>query len=682
MPANHDSNTLLVVDDDEILAQVITRVLTQEGRQIVQANSVARALESAAKHPPRVALIDLCLPDGDGVKLGQQLQERYAGIRVLLMTAFPLRLQDSPELKKQFSSVLIKPLDVPALRSAVAHALEEGPSGQPAEPAEAANAELATRHTEAPTYVPLRSPSRDRGQVHGVPPSIHPMAQPKERTSLRSIVRVAGVLAIGAFVVGGLAVATGQVQPPWKGQGADKAPPPARQPLGVFLVPDRPHTLAVPEEVRRALGIRKGAKDVLAVAEEPKTSWPLVMSGSTALDPTRLMRIRARFAPSPSSAEVVAIARRAEDNPNQMSTGETVYREIRSGDEVKKGELLAVFRSVDVGNKKNDLIDAIYQLRLDEEILKNAETKAGAVPEVFLWTARRNVQGDINLVNRSVSTLKTWGISDEDIQAVRDAAERVKERGGKHDKERDELWARVEIRAPEDGIVIERNVALHEIVVDNTTNLFQIAKLDRLSVFANVPEDDLPALHALPTRKRTWTIETVGAGPIRGAIDDIGYLIDPNQHTAVVKGHIDNPTDPEQPGQYLLLGGQFIKATVPLDPPRDVVEVPIDAVVEDGHQSVVFVQAEPDKHPDYYTLRRVEVTHRLDKVAFIRSKSFAAGEQRMREEEELGVLPKEPLHAGERILRTAVGELKAALLDKEDAQPKEPKTRREGEKHE
>ena len=63
--------------------------------------------------------------------------------------------------------------------------------------------------------------------------------------------------------------------------------------------------------------------------------------------------------------------------------------------------------------RKNDLIDAIYQLKLDEEILKAAQTKLESVPAVFLWNAERNVQGDRNTVNRAVAMLQTWGISEE-----------------------------------------------------------------------------------------------------------------------------------------------------------------------------------------------------------------------------------------------------------------------------
>ena len=93
------------------------------------------------------------------------------------------------------------------------------------------------------------------------------------------------------------------------------------------------------------------------------------------------------------------------------------------------------------------------------------------------------------------------------------------------------------------------------------------------------------------------------------------------------------------------------------------VEVPSDAVVDDGQQCVVFVQTDAAKH--YYTMRRVELTQRFEKTVFVRSKPFTKAEQRTPEEEELGLLPKEPLRPGERILQTGVGELKAALLDKE-----------------
>jgi cobalt-zinc-cadmium efflux system membrane fusion protein len=462
-----------------------------------------------------------------------------------------------------------------------------------------------------------------------------------------------------------LAVAFGAVKLPWATPVAEKADPPEKEGLaGIKLVAG---SLLVPEDVRRSLGIRQGSVDQIAVAEKPTRPRPLVMPGSTALDPARLIRVRVRFTP----AEVVEIAK-INDPHSSPGNIPPLRRELQAGDPVKKGDLLAVLFSVDVGNKKNDLFDALSQLRLDEEVLKRAEVKSAAVPEVFILNARRNVQADINAVNRAENTLKTWAIPEEDIQAVRDEVQNVTSGQDGHAKEKDRLkqWARVELKAPDDGFLIEQNVALHETVVDNTTNLFQLAKVDPLIVLAAVPEDDLPALQDLKSQTRNfvgWTVRTVGTQPIAGLIDDIGYLIDPNQHTAVVRGHIPNR-------QGLLRAGQFVTATVELLPPKNVVEVPISAVVEDGKDSNVFVQTDPEKA--VYTMRRVQVTNRFDRTAYVRSVPMSKDEQRAAEADGHLLLPTEPLREGERVLTAGVLELKTALANmlSEAATAKGPQT--------
>jgi cobalt-zinc-cadmium efflux system membrane fusion protein len=634
MRCGQASPTVLVIEPDVVLGQILSKVLACPGRTVIHAVDPTQALDLTDQHGPRVVLLDGCLRGDTGSELTGKLLGRYSGLPVILLGTRAAESEHHAGARRSVR-VLPKPPDLQELRQAVDAALAK----------------------EALDAADLPIPS---------PPSVRPLAWAKEfRMSglLTKVLKTVCILVIIGAALTGFAMATGVVPVPWQDQAkAQSSPRSSAEELGVELVQGRTHTLTVPGDVRKALGIRKGNKDLLAVAQKPAQMRPLAMPGSTALDPTQLHRIRARFAPSPSSAEVVEIGKVPEDR-RQTGVIETIFREIRSGDRVKKGDLLAVFHSVDVGNKKNDLIDAIYQLELDEQILKQAEAKREAVPEVFLWNTRRNVQGDINAINRAVSTLETWGIPKEDIQAVRAEAEEVKKRQGKHDKAKDALWARVELRAPDDGVIIERNVALHEIVVDNTTNLFQIAKVDRLTVFAHVPEDDLPALEALPSDLRLWKVKTVGSDPIAGFIDDIGYIIDPNQHTAVVKGHIDN-----KDGK--LRAGQFISATVALQPPPDVVEVPVDAVVEDGQQCVVFVQADPEEHPDQFTMRRVQLTHRFDKTVFVRSKPFAKEEQPTTEEKELGILSREPLRPGERLIQSGVGELKAALLDKESAPEK------------
>jgi cobalt-zinc-cadmium efflux system membrane fusion protein len=85
--------------------------------------------------------------------------------------------------------------------------------------------------------------------------------------------------------------------------------------------------------------------------------------------------------------------------------------------------------------------------------------------------------------------------------------------------------------------------------------------------------------------------------------------------------------------------------------------------VEDGQQAIVFVQTDAKKQ--LYTMRRVEVTHRFEKTAFVRSRAEDIKKPLTREEAEQGLLPKAPLHKDERVLLRGAVELKAALQDKE-----------------
>jgi cobalt-zinc-cadmium efflux system membrane fusion protein len=422
-----------------------------------------------------------------------------------------------------------------------------------------------------------------------------------------------------------------------------------RSRLAVELAEDVPHTLIVPERVREALGIHESM-----VAEAPKQARPLVMPGSTALDPSRVMRVRTRF-----NAEVVEIAQ-VPDQEQAAVSGRTILREIRTGDHVKKGDVLAVVWSIDVGGRKSDLVDALVQLRLDEERLKEREKllMKGSIPEDTYNQTRRDVISDRNAKERAERTLLTWNIPEREIKEVYDEAELAAGRQGKRDREKEKRWARSELIAPRDGTIVERNVSMGEFVADNTINLFTIADVDRLLVIANPPEDQLPELLELGPEQRVWSLETVGAGssPIEGRIEEIGYILDANQHTAVIKGYITNPGEK-------LRAGQFVTATVNLPPPHDVVEVPLTALAEDGRQSFVFVQ--PDPAQPRYTMRRVLVSHRFEKTAFVRSRLKPEQQKLTPQDAALGLEPCQPLRPGERFITNGVLELRAALEDKE-----------------
>ena len=187
----------------------------------------------------------------------------------------------------------------------------------------------------------------------------------------------------------------------------------------VSLVSGQAHTLEVPEEVCAALGIRKGEHDAVAVAQAadrrcgrwcfpvPRRSIPLALPASA------LASLRPGWC---EMAQVWDYSRK---------TGQTEYRELRPGDSVSKGDLLGVFYSVDVGSKKNDLLQALVQLELDQEILDRVEKNRDAIPEVMYLTYVRSVQGDRTEINRALNNLKLWDIPQEEIDALHAEAKKI-----------------------------------------------------------------------------------------------------------------------------------------------------------------------------------------------------------------------------------------------------------------
>ena len=414
-----------------------------------------------------------------------------------------------------------------------------------------------------------------------------------------------------------------------------------------------------------ASGNYQSLKDSVVVAHVPSATKQLTLPGSTALDPARLARIRARLAP----ARVVKLAQVWD---RSLKTGQTEYRELRPGDNVKKGDLLAVLYSADVGSKKQDLLQALVQLELDQEILDKINQFIEAVPAVHRLTQQCAVQGDRTDVNRALNSLKAWDIPQEEIDELHAEAKKIHAdkdswfrapegrwvRGEKDEKAvkppvggkvdidketRDNSWGKVTLRAPFDGIIVEQNLHVGETVVDDTVNLFQIADVSRLLLIASCSEADLPSLDALRGKERPCTVRTVGAAvtSLTGTILEIGSTIDPNQHTAVIKGYVENP------GQRIR-AGQYVTVTIDIPPPDDVVEIPADALVDDGKQSLVFVQPDPMGHQ--FTMRRVQVTERFDRTVFVRRTPIPKEEQRTAHDAAEGLLPKEALRVGERVL--------------------------------
>ena len=384
-------------------------------------------------------------------------------------------------------------------------------------------------------------------------------------------------------------------------------------------------TLSVPAEVAKSLGVRtQEAK----AADRPR---PLpAFQGSLAIDSNRLARIHSRLA-----GEVVALGT-PEGGESERPTGGAGPRSLRAGDAVAAGQLLAVLWSKELGEKKSELVDTTLKLKLDRENLERFRSLTGGViAERQIREAEATVRADENAVARVEATLRALRLSDDEIKAIGLGAEKVGSPEERRELSAGRTWARVEVRSPFAGVVLEKNTNVGD-VTDTVADLFKVADLSRLTVWVNVYEDDLPALQALPKPIR-WEVRLSNqSGAVYpGQLEQIGALLDPNQHTVPANGTVEN-------AKGELRAGQFATAVVVVPPVPGEVEVPTAGLVEDGKDSVVFVQ--PDPAANLYTRRMVTVTRRFHDVAYVSS----------------GVKP------GERVVVGAAIQLKQALDDAPD----------------
>jgi two-component system, OmpR family, alkaline phosphatase synthesis response regulator PhoP len=80
------AGSVLLVEDDENLASLVTAYLGQEGYRVVSVGSGAEALRVLEREPVRLVVLDLALPDMDGLDVCRQIRTR-SSVPIVMLTA-------------------------------------------------------------------------------------------------------------------------------------------------------------------------------------------------------------------------------------------------------------------------------------------------------------------------------------------------------------------------------------------------------------------------------------------------------------------------------------------------------------------------------------------------------------------------------------------------------------------
>ncbi len=119
--------SLLLVDDDEPFLRRLAQALEKRGFDVTSASSVSDARRSVLDHAPAYAVVDLRLPDGNGLEMVETLREHRPDSRVVILTGYGAIATAVAAVKIGAVDYLSKPADADDVTGALLSADEGRP---------------------------------------------------------------------------------------------------------------------------------------------------------------------------------------------------------------------------------------------------------------------------------------------------------------------------------------------------------------------------------------------------------------------------------------------------------------------------------------------------------------------------------------------------------------------------
>lgn len=125
METKSQATTILVVDDERAYRQAVADILRSQGYTVLLAASAAEALEVLQLLTPELIMLDVMMPEVDGLTLLRQLsaQPRFLGVPIVMATAKTMPADQWSAWERGASAFLAKPFTFEEVTSLVEYML-------------------------------------------------------------------------------------------------------------------------------------------------------------------------------------------------------------------------------------------------------------------------------------------------------------------------------------------------------------------------------------------------------------------------------------------------------------------------------------------------------------------------------------------------------------------------------
>lgn len=246
-----------------------------------------------------------------------------------------------------------------------------------------------------------------------------------------------------------------------------------------------------------------------------------------------------------------------------------MVREVRKdlGDSVPQGEIMAILDSRELADAKAADLAAASRLALAKKDLERVEGLFAEkiAPEKELLRARQSM-AEIEIDHRTAEAkLHALGFTQQQVEGLH--------------SQRDTDYPRYEIKAPFAGTVIEKHIALGE-VVNQEANCFVLADLSDVWVDITIYPQDFPNVSV----NQAVNVIVTGATPAQsGRIAYVSPRIDDTTRTGMARVKLPNFGGRLRPGM-------FVRADLLIATEDAAIVVPDSAIQTIDGRSVVFVQ--------------------------------------------------------------------------------------------
>jgi len=110
------SKRILIIDDEESILRTLSSILEEEGYAVDTARNAEEALKKSEANYYNLALIDIRLPDIEGINLLGKLQKISPEMIKILLTGYPSLQNAIKAVNKGADGYLVKPADIDELR--------------------------------------------------------------------------------------------------------------------------------------------------------------------------------------------------------------------------------------------------------------------------------------------------------------------------------------------------------------------------------------------------------------------------------------------------------------------------------------------------------------------------------------------------------------------------------------